>query len=198
MKMLPEASCLPTIEASRVLLRELGPRDVEALFAIFGDPQVCRYWSHPALEDLAAARALQAQIAECFEDRRLFQWGLLERSSGTVVGTCTLAALTPRHRRAEVGFALARSAWGKGYVSEALRALLGFAFGTLGLHRLEADVDPRNARSIRVLERLGFQREGYLRERYHVHGETQDSVLYGLLEREWARTPRAQAIIREG
>jgi RimJ/RimL family protein N-acetyltransferase len=68
---------------------------------------------------------------------------------------------------------------------EALHALLGFAFDVLDLHRIEADVDPRNVPSIRTLERLGFQREGYLRERWQVNGEIQDALFYGLLRPDW-------------
>ncbi len=184
--MLPEADGLPTIPTERLLIRALGPADVPALYAIFGDPAVCRYWSWPALPDLAAAAALEAEIARCFRERSLFQWGLAERATGVVVGTCTLAALSAEHRRAEVGFALARAVWGRGYVAEALPALVRFAFEGLGLHRLEADADPRNAGSIRALERVGFVREGYQRERYLLQGEAQDAVLFGLLQREWA------------
>jgi ribosomal-protein-alanine N-acetyltransferase len=183
--MLPGANQLPSITTERLRLRWLTPADVPALFAIFGDPEVCRYWSRPALQDLAAAQALHAEIVQYFADRSLFQWGLAERTSDRVVGTCTLAALSLEHRRAEVGFALARAAWGRGYMAEALPALLAFGFDTLALHRVEADVDPRNVRSIRLLERVGFRREGYLRQRYHVAGEAQDAVLYGLLRGEW-------------
>ena len=188
--MLPEARSLPTIPTGRLLLRAVTPADVPALFGVFGDPVVCRYWSRPPLPDLDAAAALQAEIARRFEERALFQWGIAERGSGTLVGTCTLAALSAEHRRAELGYALARAAWGRGYVAEALPALIGFAFETLELHRLEADVDPRNERSIRALEREGFEREGHLRERYHVQGEVQDAVLYGLLHREWVERRR--------
>jgi RimJ/RimL family protein N-acetyltransferase len=184
--MLPDADRLPAIATDRLVLRALGPADVPALFAVFGDPAVCRYWSRPALPDLAAAAALEAEVARCFRERSLFQWGVARRETDEVVGTCTLAALSADHRRAEVGFALARSAWGRGYIAEALPALLGFAFGTLALHRLEADADPRNAPSIRALERVGFVREGHLRERYLLDGEAQDAVLFGLLRREWA------------
>lgn len=92
------------------------------------------------------------------------------------------------HRRAEVGYALGRAYWGHGYIQEALHALLDYAFGVLGLHRIEADVDPRNAASIRTLERLGFQREGYLRERWQVGGEILDGVFYGLLQPDWENT----------
>ena len=184
--MLPDADRLPTIPTQRLRLRALTPADVPALFGVFGDPAVCRYWSRPALPDLAAAAALQDEIAQSFAARTLFQWGLAERDADTIVGTCTLAALSPEHRRGELGFALAQAAWGQGYIAEALPALVAFAFDTLGLHRVEADVDPRNGRSIRALERVGFAREGYQRERYYLEGEWQDAVLYGLLQRDWA------------
>ncbi|MGZ8413710.1 MAG: GNAT family N-acetyltransferase [Gemmatirosa sp.] len=188
--MLPDADRLPTIPTERLRIRALTGADVPALFAVFGDPVVCRYWSRPALPDLAAAEALHDEIAQLFVDRTLFQWGIAERATDAIVGTCTLASLTPAHRRAEVGFALARAAWGRGYVAEVLPALLTFAFAALGLHRVEADVDPRNGRSIRALERVGFVREGLQRERYLLHDEWQDAVLYGLLRRDWARSGR--------
>ena len=87
--------------------------------------------------------------------------------------------------RAELGFALARPYWGKRYAREALTILLEHAFGTLGLRRIEADVDPRNQGSLHTLDALGFRREGYLRQRGRVAGELQDSVLMGLRASEW-------------
>jgi len=188
--MLPDADKLPTITTPRLRLRWITPEDVPALFAIFGDPVVCRYWSRPTLPDVPAARELQREIERHFTDRSLFQWGIADRNTDRMVGTCTLASLSVTHRRAEIGYALARSVWGKGFVTEALPTLLKFAFETLGLHRIEADVDPRNAPSIRVLDRLGFQREGHLRERYLVSGELQDSLIYGLLRPEWRASAR--------
>jgi [ribosomal protein S5]-alanine N-acetyltransferase len=184
--MLLEALSLPTITTERLRLRWLTASDVPSLWDVFSDPEVCRYWSRAPLADEAAAVALHEEIVRYFAERSLFQWGIAERESNVVVGTCTLAGLSVQHRRAEVGFALARRAWGHGYIAEALPALVAFAFETLGLHRLEADVDPRNARSIRALERVGFQREGYLRERYFLNDELQDAVLFGLLRPEWS------------
>ena len=191
--MLSGAAKLPTLGTDRLVLRGIAPADAPALFAIFGDPVVCRYWSRPALADLHDATELEAQIARHFEARTLFQWGIAEEANGAIVGTCTLGALSPEHRRAEVGFALRKDAWGRGYIAEALPALLGFAFDVLDLHRLEADVDPRNERSIRALERVGFAHEGYLRERYFLNGEVQDAILYGLLRREWMARAVARA-----
>jgi RimJ/RimL family protein N-acetyltransferase len=107
------------------------------------------------------------------------------RESNSVIGTTTLFNLNLDNGRAELGYAMASAYWGEGYMHEALQALLSHAFDVMNLRRLEADVDPRNAGSIRTLERLGFQREGFLRERWHVNGEIQDAFFYGLLKREW-------------
>ena len=190
---LPDAATLPTLLTERLALRWLTPADVPALHEVFSDAEVTRYWSSPPLADRAAADALLAEIHELFAKRALFQWGIARRTDDLVVGTCTLAALSPAHRRAELGFALGRRHWGNGYIAEALPALVEFAFEELGLHRLEADVDPRNHASIRALERLGFQREGCLRERYHMIGEIQDALMYGLLRRDWSNAQPTMA-----
>lgn len=192
--MLPGATTLPTLSTERLHLRWLLPGDVQALFSIFGDADVCRYWSSPPLSNVAAAEALLADIVRGFETRRLFQWGIARRDSGEVIGTCTLADLSAEHRRAALGFALGRPHWGRGFMKEALAAVLRFAFEELALCRLEADVDPRNRASIRLLERMAFRQEGYLRERYHLSGEVQDALIYGLLAREWADWPASDAL----
>jgi RimJ/RimL family protein N-acetyltransferase len=97
----------------------------------------------------------------------------------------TLWRFDVENRHAEVGFALARRAWGRGLMKEGLNQAIALSFGPLGLRRLEADVDPRNEASLRLLESLGFRREGLMRERWNTGGELQDGVLLGLLAREW-------------
>src|SRR4029078_1332119 len=100
----------------------------------------------------------------------------------------TLFNISLSNGRAELGYGLGRAHWGQGLMNEALNSLVKHAFDVVQLRRLEADVDPRNAGSIRTLERLGFQREGFLRERWHVNGEIQDAIFYGLLRREWLKS----------
>ena len=178
-------SSLPTLKAQRVHLRWLRDEDVPALFAIFGDPQVTRYWGHRVMPDVNAAASLLEEIRTLFVQRRLFQWGVALSETDQIIGTCTLASLNAENRRAELGFALAHAHWGNGYMTEMLRVLLRFAFDEMQLHRLTADTDPNNQPSIRLLERLGFRREGYFREHYLVQGEAQDSIMYGLLRSEW-------------
>ena len=178
---------LPTITTPRVVLRWISEDDIDSLYDIFSHPQVMRYWSSPPLADRAAAAELQREIADGNESDKMFKWGLALRDSNTVIGTTTLFNLNLDNGRAELGYAMGRAHWGKGYMNEALNALVSHAFEAMDLRRLEADVDPRNAPSIRTLERLGFQREGFLRERWHVNGEIQDALFYGLLRREWRK-----------
>ena len=180
-----DTEILPNIEGERVRLRWLTTNDVNSLFSIFSDPKVMRYWSSLPLADVAAAEKLLAEIHSYFEKRNLFQWGVARQTDNRIIGTCTLFHLDPDNRRAEIGYALGSENWGKGYMGDALKLLLNFCFDNLNLHRLEADVDPQNTASIKVLERLGFQREGYLRERWLVGGNVQDSLFYGLLKNEW-------------
>lgn len=180
-----EGDSLPTIDAPRVQLRWLTGEDVDAVFAVFSDPGMMRYWSTPAMSDRAEAEAYVARIHEGFGNKSLFQWGVERKVDGQVLGTCTLFHIDSANARAELGYGLGSAYWSKGYMKEALTALVQFAFGTLRLRRLEADVDPRNEKSLRILGRLGFRNEGLLRERWNVGGEIQDTAFLGLLAKDW-------------
>ena len=177
---------LPTLSGARVTLRAIDDPDAAGLLAIFGDAEVVRYWNRPPLSNLAAASALVDEIQEGFFRRHSFHWGIADPATGELVGICVLGSLNLRHRRAEVSFVLRRDRWGQGLASAALGLLFAFCFETLKLHRLEADVDPDNQRSLHLLERLGFQREGRLRERWNTYGTPRDGIFLGLLRREWA------------
>ena len=172
------------LETERLSLRPLGEGDAEALFTIFADARVMRYWSSPPWKDHEPAHAMIEADREA-ATREFLRLGLERKEDGRLLGTCTLFAIHEASRRAETGYALASHAWGHGYMLEAMGALLRYGFETLDLNRIEADIDPRNEPSARLLERLGFRREGLLRERWIVGGEVSDSTLYGLLRRDW-------------
>lgn len=175
---------LPTLDASRVQLRWLDDADVPALFRIYSNDEVMTYWSRPPMRELAEAEALLAEIRSYFASRSLAQWGIALRDTNEILGTTTLFRIDTDHRRAEIGWALGREHWGHGYAREAVSRLLDYAFGPLELTRLEADIDPDNARSLRLAEGLGFVREGLARERWRVGNGVADGVLLGLLARE--------------
>lgn len=175
-----------SLRSERLHMRPLRAEDATALFAIFSDPRVMRYWSTPPWAAIDQARAFVERDRAAMKVGDSLRLGLERIDGGGLIGQCTLFSLSAQSRRAEVGYAMGADAWGHGYMHEALVALLNHGFTAMNLNRVEADIDSRNAASARSLERLGFQREGLLRERWIVAGEVSDTALYGLLAREWA------------
>jgi RimJ/RimL family protein N-acetyltransferase len=173
------------LHTERLVLRPLADGDGDALFAIFSDAETLRYWSRLPMTACAEAEALIEDDRRGFAAGTSIRWALVRRDDQRLIGTVTLFKLERAHRRAEIGYILERGAWGRGYLREALTAVLAHGFGPLGLHRIEADIDPRNAASIRALEHFGFVREGVLRERWRVGGEVSDSLVMALLEPAW-------------
>jgi RimJ/RimL family protein N-acetyltransferase len=180
---------------NRLLLRPLQETDAAALFAIFSDPRVMRYWSTPPWPSIDKAHAFIAQDRQGMSADMQVRFGIERTDDKQLIGTCFLFNLVEQCRRAEIGYGLAHWAWGRGYMHEALKALLHFAFSELALNRIEADVDPRNKASAQVLERLGFKKEGHLREYWIVEGDVSDSDFYGLLlsDRKSRRASAADA-----
>jgi ribosomal-protein-alanine N-acetyltransferase len=172
------------LKTDRLLLRPLQDSDAEALFAVFADPTVMRYWSTPPWTEIESAHVMIAQDRDTTSGQHL-RLGIALKAGTPLIGTCTFFDINTTCRRAEIGYALGSTAWGKGYMNEALTALLDYGFAELDLNRVEADIDPRNEASGKTLERLGFTREGLLRERWIVDGEVSDTAFYGLLRREW-------------
>lgn len=173
------------LRTQRLLLRPLRPSDDSALLAIFSDPQVMRYWSTPPWGSIDQARALIDRDGLAMAAGEHLRLGMERIDDASLIGTCTLFDISAQCRRAEMGYVLASPVWGQAYMDEALRALLTYGFTELNLNRVEADVDPRNIASAKSLERLGFVKEGHLRERWIVGDEVSDTALYGLLRRDW-------------
>jgi RimJ/RimL family protein N-acetyltransferase len=176
---------LERIQTARLRFRRLVPTDAEVLFSIFSDFEVTRYLLSPPMTEMAQAEQSIRRKLEYYEGSEVFQLGVELKEDSSLLGTCTLFQLALESKRAEVGYVLARQHWGKGYMMEAATALIDTAFSKLDFNRLEADIDPRNAASAKLLERLGFKREGLLKEREFACGEMTDTALYGLLKREW-------------
>ena len=177
---------LPT---PRLRLRPLRAGDAEGLLAVYSDPAVMRYWSTPPWTGLEQAHTMIAGDALALPAGEHLRLGITAQADGALLGTCSLFHLDGACRRAEIGYCLGRWAWGRGLMHEALSALLAYGFQSLALNRIEADIDPRNLASARLLGRLGFRLEGHLRERWIVAGEVSDSWLYGLLASDRPRAP---------
>ena len=174
-----------TITTERLTLRWFTPADAEGLFAIFSDPAVVRYWSCAEWTDMAHARTMIEDTLAAYQSGDGVRLAVMLTATGQMVGQINLHHMFHSNRRCEVGYALAQAHWGKGYISEALEAAFDYAFGTLDLNRIEADIDPRNEASRKILQRLAFSKEGYMRERWIVHGEVCDTEFFGLIKSDW-------------
>ena len=181
----PATDGVPVLEMPRLRLRPYRADDAQAMFALYSDPRVMRYWSFPPWVELAQARAYLDHARAGMDSGEIFPWAIADGPSDQLIGALTLFSLHVEQRRAEIGYSLSPESQGRGLAEEALRGALQFAFAQLGLRRMEADIDPRNIASCRLVERLGFQREGLLRKRWRVNGEDCDTALYGLLADEF-------------
>jgi RimJ/RimL family protein N-acetyltransferase len=179
----------PTVETERLRLRPFRAGDRDDVYKLFGNPEVASYWAFPAWTELAQADEF---LKSCFEPPAgMIPWALADAGTDRLLGTTTIFAMRKDQGRAEIGYSLLREHWGKGLAREAVTRAIVYGFDELELRRFEADIDPRNAPSIGLVERLGFQREGLLRERWLVAGEVCDTVMYGLLRHEFGGTDRA-------
>jgi RimJ/RimL family protein N-acetyltransferase len=179
---------LPIIDSARLRLRPYRDDDLDALYALQSDPGVMRYWSYPAWTEHRQAEERLALIYRQMREEDVYIWVIADRDSDRMIGNSALFALNREQKHAEIGYSLMPAYQGRGLAQEAVRGVLAFAFDVLGLERIEADIDPRNTPSCRLVERLGFQREGFLRERWRVNGEICDAAFYGLLRREFVRS----------
>lgn len=176
----------PTLETPRLRLRALTLDDVPRLFAIHTDPRVLRYLGRDADAGLERMHARITEVIAGVADGSSIRWGLTLRDSDALVGSSGLWHWDKPHRWAELGYELAPEAWGKGLMAEANHAILAFAFSPpMGLHRVEARIDPANTQSRRVLEKLGFVAEGLLRESWFHHEVVTDTAVFGLLARDF-------------
>jgi RimJ/RimL family protein N-acetyltransferase len=172
---------IPELTGERVRLRALAEYDVDALFALHSDPRVMRYWSFPAWTGRTQAVAHIERMARERTQMEFYPWAATLPDDDTLVGTCSLFGVHRDHLRGVIGYALSPSLWGRGLAGDMLALALDHAFDGIGLNRIEADIDPDNIASCKLVERAGFKREGYLRERWRVGGGVQDTALYGLL-----------------
>lgn len=175
----------PTLHTARLRLRPVTSADADALFALHSNAYVLRYWDAPPWSEPARAQRFIAVCGQMADEGSGARLAIDRLSDGAFIGWCALTRWNPDHRSASMGYCLVDAAWGNGYATEAAHALLRWAFDTLDLNRVQAETDTRNLASARVLEKLGFVREGTLREDCVVNGDVSDSWVYGLLRRQW-------------
>lgn len=176
---------LPVIETERLVLRGATAEDAPALLAMMQDPEVLRYYGMSRFESLQQAVREIGWFGDLWEHGQGIRWAIDELGGAHYIGDIGLHNLVRAHARAEVGYRLARGYWRRGYMGEALRAVVGYGLEAMALNRIEALVDTRNTASCRLAEKVGFIREGVLREYEYENGAFVDLAMYSLLRRDW-------------
>jgi [ribosomal protein S5]-alanine N-acetyltransferase len=165
------------LATGRLRLRPLTLADAPAVHRLMSDPAVMAFWDSPPIADPAVTKEFLARMVA---DADAFYWAIERRQDGAFIGCCDLSDIDPDHRRGDIGFMLGREHWGKGYAFEAMQQVIAHA-RALGLKRLQARTHLGHARSIRLLERLGFAQEGRLRSYIERDGERRDCLIFGRL-----------------
>lgn len=184
----------PQLETDRLLLREIVETDAEVLLRIFGDAEHMKWFGSDPISSLDAAKALITAFAGW---RALpspgVRWGLARKERNTLVGTCGLFAWNRAWRKCTLGYELAPEATGQGLMREALGAVIAWGMGEMQLNRIEALVHEKNSPSLALLDGLGFEFEGRLREVGYWGGRHHDLLQYSLLASDWSRKTASAA-----
>lgn len=177
----------PVLHTPRLRLRALTADDAPALFEIYRNVDAMRWFGIDPMTEIAQAHALIAAFARWRTQANPgTRWGL--EHDGSVLGSCGLFKWNRDWNSCSLACELAPAAWGNGLMSEALRAILGWGFAQMQLHRIEALVHPQNSACQTLLHRLGFTREGVLREAGRWNGRYQDLQVFSLLSHEYLAT----------
>lgn len=172
----------PQLESERLIFRQFTKKDAETLFKIRSNPEVMKYMDIIAMKSLPEAKTLIKSFLHDFRNKKGITWAIEVKDEKKMIGSFAFWRIIKNHCRAEFGYSLLPAHWGKGYMEETFRTLIGYAFKNMGIHSLEANVNPGNDRSIRLLERFGFRKEAYFRENFFNNNAFTDSVIYCLLE----------------
>ena len=175
----------PELESERLLFREIKLSDAKELFLIRSNDKVMKFMDTKRLESLEDSEKLIRSINESFKNKSGINWAIIEKSSNKMVGYFGFWRIIPEHCRAEIGYALNPKYWENGFMTETLKTLIKFGFDKINFHSIEANVNPGNISSIKLLEKIGFKKEAYFKENFLFNGKFLDSIIYSLLEKDF-------------
>ena len=175
----------PNLKSKRLLLRKLTVEDAGEVQRIRSDEKVMTYMDSNKHLTVAYSENFISEGLKIYEQKNGLFWALIEKSSGRFIGDFAYWKIDSKNSRAEIGYTLNPEYWGKGLMKEAMIEIINFGFEQLGLHSIEANINPKNQNSRGILEKVGFKKEAYFRENYFFNGAYLDSEIYCLLKRDF-------------
>lgn len=182
--MIFDFSSFPVLTTKRLRLRELRAGDAEAVMALFGDPRILRFLNQPPTDTPEKALGLIDWLNGHYVRQEAVQWAITLHGDDRMLGVCGTYAWDRENRRVDIGYHILHEHWGRGYATEAARAVIDWCFAQLDVHRIQADCTAGNIGSERVMLKCGFQLEGIWRESCWEHGRFVDIKQFGLLRPE--------------
>jgi [ribosomal protein S5]-alanine N-acetyltransferase len=180
----------PELESERLLFRKILLSDAQDLLLIRTNDDVIQFLDVVRFESIGDAEKWVHSVSESYDNETGINWGIVEKQSNDFIGYFGFWRMIPEHCRAEIGYALKPEYWGKGYMYETINKMVRFGFENMKLHSIEANVNPANEKSKRVLEKIGFKQEAYFRENYLFNNKFLDSLIYSLLKKDLTETAR--------
>lgn len=173
----------PIIQTERLILREHTDDDLPQLFELRSNRQIMENIDKASFQDMQEARDQLERMRNGYATSTGISWGItLKNGDNKVIAGCGLWRIVREHYRAEIGYACLPQYWNQGIISEAIKAVCNFGFEQIGLHSIEANLSPNNAKSARVLEKNGFVKEAHFKENYFYDGRFLDTLTYGKLK----------------
>ncbi len=172
----------PVLETDRLNLRQIHERDRESIYTLFSNENVLRYYGQSPFENEEQANDLINHFNNIYTNRKGIRWGIELKASEDLMGTVGFHLWSPNHRRAEIGYELLPSYWNNGLGSEAIKRVIQYSFTEMKLHRVGAVVFVENDASNNLLEKLGFEKEGLLKEYMFHNGKYKDTYIYSFLK----------------
>lgn len=174
----------PMLHTERCILREAADEDHVLLLELYGNPKVVEFLPLDTFTSIEDAEGELSWYRSIFKNKTGLRWIVEERDSGKAIGTCGFLGYESEHYRAELGYDLLENYWGKGIMKEVVHEAVTFGFEKIGLNKIEAKITPENIASQRLLEKLGFSREGLLRQHEFEKGSFVDILVMAKLKAE--------------
>lgn len=168
----------PELMSEHYLLRDIIHANPQQLFELYSHPEVVRYIDMHPIHSIHDAQFYISNANDMFNNHQKVVWAIYNKEQKNLLGIIRLYDINKEHHFADIGFELNRNYWGKGIISECLQTVLYFLFTQIQFKRIEAQTFVGNERSIKLLERLGFLREGRLRQNFLINGQYEDSYMY--------------------
>lgn len=172
----------PTLNTERLVLRELTVADANEIFFLRSDMEILKYLDKEPAKSIDEATKFIELINENTISNNSILWGIALKESPAIIGSICFWRIIKEHYRAEIGYVLHPQFQGKGIMDEAIKAVLQYGFEVMQLHSVEANINPANIASMKLLEKNGFVREAYFKENYYYNGNFIDSAIYSLIK----------------